>query len=339
MSKINVWGWAADSAGCQTYRIRWVADAINRLYGDEINYRFGTIAKPDDREWADVIIGQRVVLPGPTMFWQDWAKEGNKKLILEFDDDLFTVTEDNTRASRIFNKGQVRDRLKQNVLAADLVTVSTEPLKVAINRETGYPLDQILVIPNAVDPGVLENPLDRDQMDGAPTLGWLASPTHGPDSKLVSRHLKRFLENNPDARFHTIGADYGKQMGLNPDQVIHTTWTRPPEAAFRKIDYRVGIAPLVGSAFNRSKSDCKFLEMGARKVAPLVSDVMSYSSVIHGETGYKVRYEHEWGRSLRTLCADDAMQRELAENAHDYVKNHRTTNHTAPLWRAAILDQ
>ena len=336
--KTKVWGWAADSAGCQSYRIRWVADAINRLHGDEIEYRYGTLMKEEDREWADVVIGQRIVLPGPSYFWQKWASEGSKKLIVEFDDDLFSVDPENVRASNVFNKSDVRRRLRDNILVSDLVTVSTEPLKNAIHRETGFPLDRILVIPNALDPKILENPLNRDEMDGAPLLGWLASPTHGKDSKLVSRHLKRLFDNNPDARFHTIGANYGTEMGLNPEQVIHTGWMSPPEKAFRKMDYRVGIAPLTGSTFNKSKSDCKFLEMGARKVAPLVSDVPSYDSVIHGVTGFKVTREHEWSRALRDLCSDEGMQKKLAENAHAYVRDHRTTNATAPLWRGVILD-
>lgn len=335
--KVRVWGWAADNAGCQTYRIRWVADALNRLYGDQIDYQFGTLASEERRDWSEVVIGQRVVLPGPSYFWQKWAAEGEKRLIMEFDDDLFSVDPENIRASRVFNKTDVQFRLRENIQVSHLVTVSTEPLKEAIHRETGYPLNQIIVIPNAVDPSILENPLDRDEMDDAPILGWLASPTHGKDARLVSRHLKRFMENNPDARFHMIGANYGEEMGLRPEQIIHSGWVTPSERAIRKIDYRVGIAPLVGSTFNKSKSDCKFLEMGARGVAALVSDVPSYASVIHGETGYKVNREHEWGRALRTLCADEDMQRELASNAHDYVKNHRTTTVTAPLWRDAIL--
>ena len=335
----NVYFWAADHAGCATYRCRWPAEMLNEMFGDEIEARYGTLMKPEDREWADVVIGQRLVLPGPSMFWDQWYRDGSKYLITEFDDDLFSVDPDNIQASRVFNKSDVQQRLRANIMKSSAVTVSTEPLKDAIHRETGFPLDKIFVIPNAVDPGLLEDPLDRSQMDGAASLGWLASPTHEKDAKLVARHVKRFMETHPDASFQSIGADYGKILGVPDERHEYSGWVSPPERAIRKMNYRIGIAPLQGSTFNKSKSDCKFLEMGARKVAPLVSATPSYSSVTHGVTGYAVRYEHDWGKALRNLHNDTAMQDALAENAYEYVRDNRTTRSTAALWREVILNQ
>lgn len=335
----RIFFWAADHAGCATYRCRWPAEMLNQMFGDEVEARYGTLMKPEDREWADVVVGQRLVLPGPTMFWKGWSETGSKRLITEFDDDLFSVESDNINAARVFNKSDVQRRLRENIMRSHAVTVSTQPLKEAIHRETGYPLDKIFVIPNAIDPVLLEDPLDRSEMDGAPAVGWLASPTHKKDAKLISRHLKRFMDSHPEAVFHSIGADYSELMGINQSQAKSSGWITPPENAIRKMDYRIGIAPLAGSIFNRSKSDCKFIEMGARKVAPLVSDSPAYSSVRHGETGYVVRYEHDWGKALNTLYRDEDLQTELAENAYAYVRDHRTTSTTAPMWRAVLLGE
>lgn len=336
---VKVHGWAADSAGCQAYRIRWVADAVNRHFGDEIEYQYGSVMSPESREWAETVIGQRVCLPGPSHYWQQWAKEGKKRLIMDADDDLFSVDPANVKASAVFNRGEYQQRLRDNFRVAHLITVSTEPLRQAIHRNTGVPLSKIVVISNALPPELVLDKIPDAESDAAPLLGWLASPTHSSDARMVTRHLKRFMEQHPGERFHSIGADYGGWMKLPESQRVHTAWLKKPEDAIRAIDYRVGICPLLPAVFNKSKSDCKWLELSARGVPAVVSDVSAYDSVKHGVTGYKVRYEHEWGKVLTKVTGDAEMRRELATAAHAYVKAERTTDNTAAAWKAAILGE
>lgn len=310
---------------------------MNRHFGNEIEYRYGTVMSPEYREWADVVVGQRVCLPGPSHYWQEWAKEGDKRLIMDTDDDLFSVDPENVKASAVFNRGEYQQRLRDNFRAAHLITVSTEPLRQAVHRNTGVSLDKIVVIPNALPPELVLDEVPGSESDAKPLLGWLASPTHQADARMVTRHLKRFMENNPEARFHSIGADYGSWMNLPESQRVHTDWLKKPEDAIRAINYQVGICPLLPAVFNKSKSSCKWLELSARGVPAIVSDVAAYEEVKHNVTGYKVRYEHEWGKVLNKVTKDVELQRELAANAHAYVKSERTTDNTAPLWRKAIL--
>lgn len=333
---INVWGWSADSAGCQAYRIRWVADALNELYPDTVDYRFGSGLSKSDREWANVIIGQRVVLPGPSHFWQKFSRDPSKRLVLDMDDDLFRVEENNYRASAVFNKSDVQQRLRDNIRASDLVTVSTPFLKKSVHDETGYPLDQIVVIRNALPPELVLPEVPELDLVKRPLLGWLGSPTHAEDFRSVTRELGRFLENNPHVTFHTIGSDYASWMKLPEDQCVHTPWIKSPETAIKSIDYRVGIAPLRSGVFNASKSDCKALETSARGVPAILADVRAYDTFTDGENCLKSRGPYDWGKRFKELCFDSARQRELAVNAHAYVRDNRTTHHTAPEWLEAI---
>jgi hypothetical protein len=333
MTKLNVWGWSADSAGCAAYRVKWVADAITRHYGDEIDYQYGTVMSKEQRETADVVVGQRVCLSGPTHFWQQWSREGNKVLIMELDDDLWSVPESNARGSAVFNNTGFRSRLNANVRASDWVTVSTEPLRQAVHNNTGFPLERIVVVPNALSPELVLENFDDSKL--VHTLGYLCSPTHKDDFAMVKRHLKRFLENNPQSTFHTIGTDYGSQLQV-PRAVHHTDWVKSPEDAILGIDYAISICPLVPTHFNKSKSDCKFLEAAARGAVTITSDVAAYAPVVHGETGFKVRREHEWGRALQSVLDDPVASYHVARNAWSYVRDERTTDATAPLWREVL---
>jgi len=334
VSKLNVWGWRADSAGCGAYRVRWVADAVNKHFSDSMEYRNGEVMTKEEQDWADVIVGQRVCLPGSAGLWKKWAQQGEKILVSELDDDLWCVPESNLRGSAIFNSKGYRDRMNETIRLSDYVTVSTEPLRQAVHRNTGFPLERIFVVPNALPPELVLPPEDLEMKSEA-TLGYLCSPTHSEDFAMVQRHLRRFLENNPEASFHTIGKNYDALLKL-PDQTRNTHWIKSPEDAILKIDYGIGICPLVPGVFNQSKSDCKFLEASARGAVTIASDVAPYASVVHGETGYKVRREHEWGRMLQRVYDDPDDALRVLRNAHRYVSEHRTTDQTAALWHEVL---
>lgn len=309
---------------------------MNKYFGDHIEATEGTLMSERLREEVDVVVGQRVCLPGSIFFWEKWSNERSKLLILEVDDDLFSVPESNIRGSAIFNSKGHRERLLRAFKAAHYVTVSTEPLKEAVHRNTGFPLDRIFVIPNALPPELLLTPEELEQRTPVNTLGYLASPTHHADFKMVQRHVRRFLENNPGTMFHTIGSPYGDWLKL-PSQVTHTSWVESPSDAILKIDYGIGICPLTGGVFNVSKSDCKAIENMARGAVTIASDTAPYAPVVHGETGYKVRREHEWGRVLQRVYDDPEDAQRIRRNGLEYVRNHRTTDVTAPLWRDVLL--
>lgn len=291
MSKIKVHAWSADSAGCGAYRCRWVADALNKHYGDHIEATEGTTMGERLREEVDVVVGQRVCLPGSIFFWEKWRNEGEKLLVLEVDDDLFSVPESNIRGSAIFNSKGHRERLLRAFKAAHYVTVSTEPLKEAVHRNTGFPLDRIFVIPNALPPELLLTPEELEQRTPVNTLGYLASPTHHADFKMVQRHVRRFLENNPGTMFHTIGSPYGDWLKL-PSQVTHTSWVESPSDAILKIDYGIGICPLTGGVFNQSKCLDSETRIATDRGVLRISDIVEGDQVWHDGHWRKVEATH-----------------------------------------------
>lgn len=294
---------------------------------DKFDVSADTTIKDYRKLEADTVVGQRVCLDNPTNLWQLWAKKGNVKLVYELDDYLFAVHRSNSKAWSTFNKSNIRENILRNIQVSHVVTVSTESLAEKVYQDTGHP--DIRVVPNAVEPWVLDHEPTINY-----TFGAAVSPTHHDDYEPLRRHLKRFLDNNPEASAHFIGYDYGSHLGLADGQSYHTSWIKDPREAITTMDYSFGICPLVPSMFNRCKSSIKFLELAALGIPSIVSDIKAYDEVQHEVTGLKVKYDHEWNKTIRKMYEDPELRHSLGKAAKEYART-RTTEQTRELWQDA----
>jgi SAM-dependent methyltransferase len=85
----------------------------------------------------------------------------------------------------------------------------------------------------------------------------------------------------------------------------------------------VSLMPLADNGFNRAKSDLKFIEAGACRVAALASDVVYGETIEEGRTGLVFRDAAELQSKLMRLVAMPEMARDLGDAARDYVAQHR----------------
>lgn len=85
----------------------------------------------------------------------------------------------------------------------------------------------------------------------------------------------------------------------------------------------ISFMPLGDNPFNRAKSDLKFIEAGACRVAPLASSVVYGDSVVEGETGLLFRDPDELRAKLLRLIAMPELAQEIGDNARRYVTQHR----------------
>lgn len=325
----RIWGWAADQSGCQAYRIRFPFAAMKEL-DPALVLGIGTTIRPEAKDTADIIIGQRVCMKGPSSLWQKWAKEGQKKLVYELDDDLWNIDPANEKAYYYFRDMDIQRRLLENIQVAHVVTTSTAELAEMVYQKTRH--RNIHVVPNAVPPWLLNHKAEQNHH-----VGWGGSPTHHGDFGLLRQGMKKFLQHNPRKTFHTIGMDYAEWMKLPTEQCHHTRWVPTPEDFFRTIDYSVGVAPLADTVFNRSKSDIKFLELAALGIPTIASNVPAYNkSIVSGLNGMLIEADHEWGRVLKATVDQPEFFAEMGQDAKEYVAAHRTTTHTAPMWLNAL---
>ena len=170
---MKIFGWLADHSGCGWYRIMLPLGAL-REHGHE-TYWNGRFDDPDRWE-SDVVIAQRVCLPGPTAIYQRILKHKGTRpmMVFELDDDLWNIDRANM-ARTFYSDRQVRENLVTNITMADAVTVSTEPLAEIVRQWN----TNVHVLPNAVPAQMLS--WDRGHFTDRTTIGWQGSPTHNGD--------------------------------------------------------------------------------------------------------------------------------------------------------------
>ena len=85
----------------------------------------------------------------------------------------------------------------------------------------------------------------------------------------------------------------------------------------------ISLMPLDDTPFNRAKSDLKFIEAGACRVASLASCVVYRDSIEHGVTGLIFNDPDEFHRYFLRLTAIPDLALELGNNARRTVSRHR----------------
>jgi hypothetical protein len=85
----------------------------------------------------------------------------------------------------------------------------------------------------------------------------------------------------------------------------------------------ISFMPLGDTWFNRAKSDLKFIEAGACRVASLASHVVYGASIEDGRTGLLFRDAEDLRARLLRLIAMPAMARGLGDAARSYVSAER----------------
>lgn len=327
--QLDAFGWLADHTGCGVIRLKQPLDALASELGYNTLHSERMVDK--ESELPKTLIGQRVCKDGPSqLFFNIGVKKDRPRMVFEVDDDLWNVDSTNVGAFRWFIQGRddkenyhnVQENLIRNIALADVVTCTTEPLAEILRQWN----PNVYIIPNYLPRWVFdwERP-HRDEL----TIGWGGSGTHNMDWAAEGPQIKRFLKRS-GVSFRLIGAGtrHGYDLGLPMDQVSAAGWIDSVEGYWKTIDYDIGVIPLRHHVFNQSKSSLKFLENSALGIPTVASNAGPYASAIkHGETGFLVKRDHEWGKYLRELVEDEAMRLEIGANARKWAETQILEDH------------
>lgn len=282
-----------------------------------------------DSEPVDIIVGQRIVLPEMLPIWRRMLPYG--RLVMECDDDLLHVDERNIQAAFLYQRPAVRDTLRHSTALADLVTVSTEPLKQAMVEDCDLDPDKIVVLPNCVDTELFDVMRKRNERL---TIGWAGGGSHDRDMEQIHLPLRRILDRNPHVDLHLIGHDF--RPLIRRKNVHYTRWSGSIDAYWRSIDFDIALAPLAPTIFNQSKSALRFLEMSALGVPTVASDSAPYRSVMtDGETGFLAHSDWQWVKHLQQLIDDAELRESMGKAACEHVRAHYSIADRWPAWPAA----
>jgi glycosyltransferase involved in cell wall biosynthesis len=282
---------------------------------------------------ADVVLVQRTALdPGAAQDFIAAARDRNLPLVLDLDDHLLAKPVDDP------DYGHHRAALEALLEAAELVVVSTHALADAL----GGTARNVAVVPNLIDERLFLGGVEDPPSAGAPRGGrptqivYVGSPTHARDLTLLRPVMQELGARYPGAfELNVVGVE-----PPGPDQdwyrrIVVPNECKPYPSFVRWLrDQRGGwdlaVAPLRDDAFNRYKSDLKFLEYAALGLPAVYSDRQPYATVTDRQTGLKVGDSvEEWVAALRALADDESLADALAREAFHEVTSSRLLRHGA----------
>ncbi len=271
---------------------------------------------------ADAVVFQYVHQEGGVeLFDAIKQKFPHLPILVEIDDNILSVPDYNEAHGAFAPGEQTRRRVIAQLRAADGVIVSTPYLKEIFSDFN----ENIYVIPNAIDFKKWDK-LKGKSRPGV-RIGWAGGSGHEGDFAPIAEALIRTLKKHNDARLVLVNgpAKHGIPDFLKGVERVehHATWT--PILKYPKmladLDFDIGIAPVVDSAFNRGKSNLKWLENSALGIPTVAMDVGHFSETIrNGFDGYLCENGDDFGLALDVLICDKKRRKNMGAAANARVR-------------------
>jgi hypothetical protein len=243
------------------------------------------------------------------------------RIVFDIDDLLFdptllaqTVPAAGGEAARL----DLITRLRQTLDAADLVTVSTEPLEEAI-AALGRPVARI---PNSLGRDVLDRFHVPRVVASAPSASGVrlcyaaGTASHDADLAAIAPALARVMAAHAGVELHLVGPV------RVPDTLARPAVIRHPLLPYEEllallVTMDVVLAPLdVDSPFAQAKSELKVFEAALVGVPTIASPTRPYAAAIDdGRNGLLAVGVDGWQRALEVLVTDHDLRHRLGEEA------------------------
>lgn len=260
-----------------------------------------------------------------------------KKVVIDLDDDYLAIFPSHPLYNVMKETKRNRAFCSTILSFADVIVVSTDPLKQKIQEHMKkvYGLDKkIVVIPNMNDKNDWNYKPAKKNKDKI-IIGYSGSYSHDDDLKMCFPAIAKIMDKYPNVYFESLGAVGNENLNLyncfSEDaklrcDILPSTWTfkeYPKHLATMKWD--IGIAPLIDVAFTRSKSHIKWMEYAMYKIPTIASRVYPYyvtafgkDIITHEKNGLLVK-PSEWFDALEDLILHEDKRKELGENAFKFV--------------------
>ncbi len=266
---------------------------------------------------ADVLILKNICDPDILPLIRG-RKEQKKLTVYEIADDL--------NALQTWNPVYFFFKNKQNLDLAFRLANTCNAMQVTsseLKKLYGHINSNCKVFPNQILDVPPEKPLKKGN---ELVVGWGGSHGHMEDVAEIARPLINWLITKPNVSLHLMCSEpIWKLFDSLPQN--KKKWTLPGSLDdyynfLNNID--IGIAPLQDSAFNRSRSDVKFLEYAVSGIVPVMAHIEPYiESVKVGKTGFLFKNPGELIVNLNLLSQDPSLAQNIAKEARQYVLNER----------------
>ncbi|TPK07526.1 glycosyltransferase family 4 protein [Mesorhizobium sp. B2-5-7] len=250
------------------------------------------------------------------LLWAQLLVDANRPYIYYIDDNFWRIIGDNPLAA-YYQHPMVRRSLEFAVSHAETVIVnSLELAKFISNFNT-----RVTVLPASFDFSLIESvsPSSTDEI----RIGFAGSPSRVDDLNLVSPLIRPILERFPETVFEFAGVlPTGVQTGARVRFFPHINDYNAYIKFQASRSWAIGLAPLLDHEANRGKTDNKYREYGAFRIAGIYSNITPYNNVVRNlETGIIVDDDvGSWIKAISSLIESPKKRIEIRNNAFEDVK-------------------
>lgn len=242
----------------------------------------------------------------------------NKPFYSEFDDHVFAINPDSPAVDEYYPGSEAEEIVKEQIARSSGIIVSTEYLRQVFEKLN----PNVWVIPNAIDFAVwdkLKKP--RYHSKKVIKIGWAGGGSHVKDLEFILPAIENILAKYKNVQFHFLGGcppAYLEKERIHP----HIKWYPINEypQAIKNLDLDIGLAPLRDNAFNRGKSNLRWLEYSALKIPIIASRVEPFKCIEEGKTGLLATEVDEWESHLSELIENKNLREYLGTEAYKKVK-------------------
>jgi GT2 family glycosyltransferase/glycosyltransferase involved in cell wall biosynthesis len=301
--------------------------------GDNISITWGSTNDLDTVQAADLILIQCFYPRQDTLPFIEHMLASGKPIIYEVDDLLIDIPDTSHLKQGAEEASMLLGKLLPRFTA---LTVSTSLL-----REAFLSLNpNIYVIPNLIDETIF-NPFPR-KAAGRLIIGFCGTVSHARD-----------LQGIEDA-LCCIAEKYGERIGFFFMGQTTSRLAALPGVTFKEFEpgyenyakvlsesqIDIAIVPLEDKAFNRCKSNIKWLEYSACGIAGIYADLPPYNTCItQGETGILVGNKpQQWFSAIDLLIGNPDLRLSIAQKARQKVMTDCTLKSGAWRWLDVYRD-
>lgn len=239
--------------------------------------------------------------------------------VLDIDDDWFEIPDDNPVWTKIGRKEWVNIMLMLEDVPFITTTNDYLAEKLVRHRQDKAP-HSVIVIPNMISTEEYEHP-EFDNKDKV-VIGWMGGSSHYKDfhDTGLTEGLERLMHEYKNVEVHLCGMALDKY--LPKSRVKHFDPKRGLQwlDLYKELNFDIGLAPLLGREFDKSKSNIKWQEYALMGACFVGSDIGPYTTIRDGLTGYKVNNSSDqWYNTLKKLVDNPKERKRVASSAKELV--------------------
>ena len=258
-----------------------------------------------------------------------------RPVVMEIDDNILSCPEYNPAAATFGPNNPTRTIAIQQMRESDAIIVSTPYLKELYSEFN----DHIYVVPNSIDFELWDR-VQHGRNKGRISIGWVGGANHKDYLEIIEPCISAIIDKYPQAEFvfgHGMHPDFKGRKGVRHMPAFSPVLKYPKMVARMGLD--IGLAPLVDNAFNRAKSNLRWLEYSALGIPTVASNVGRFAETIHdGADGMLCDTADDFTTAIESLIKDKAKRKCMARDAKARVFKDFNVDTTARKYGDILAD-